>query len=188
MVPFRFSNRTVAVAIALVAAGYLALALRMPEFTAVEVPVQPATLPRLLGAALLLLAAVLFFQRPAPAEQAQDASDAVEDSAEPSSPGTAEEGTEAGDGAPAGPQRLGRLSDPRLELLLFAGSVAGYITLLVPLGFLITTALYIGATTWYLGYRRHAVNAAVSVGVAALVYFGMSEGLNVVLPSGPFPF
>lgn len=63
MGPFRFSDRTLAVAIGLFAAGYLVLAFDLPDFTAVQVPVQPATLPRWLGAVLLLLAVLLFFQR-----------------------------------------------------------------------------------------------------------------------------
>ncbi|RNL84625.1 tripartite tricarboxylate transporter TctB family protein [Halostreptopolyspora alba] len=201
MVPFRFSNRTVAVAIALVAAGYLVLAFRLPDFTAVDVPVQPSTLPKWLGAVLLLLALTLFFQRTPPDEPGTDAP-----SATPTAAGGGEETGEtaasgedaSGGGSPAsaadsaddttGEARLGRLSDTRLELLAFVGSVAGYILLLVPLGFLVTTTLYVFGSAAYLGYRRHLVNALLSVGVAALLYFGMSEGLNVTLPQGPFPF
>lgn len=163
MVPFRFSHRTLALVVGAVAAGYLALAFQLPDFTAVEVPVQPATLPRWLGAVLLLLAVLLFFQK-------QEA---------------AAEGAESDEGEGT---RLGRIADPRWELALFAGSAAVYIALITPLGFLIATTAYTAATAWYLGFRRHIVNGLVSFGVAALLYVGMSEGLNVVLPQGPLPF
>ncbi|MBB4933824.1 putative tricarboxylic transport membrane protein [Lipingzhangella halophila] len=198
MLGFRFSNRTVAVAIALVAAGYLVLAFQLPEFTAVEVPVQPSTLPKWLGALLLLLAAALFVQRTPPAGtdagtpagaggNTGDAEDSGE-TGETAAGGAASPDDPASPGTASSEAPLGRLADTRLELLLFVASIAGYIALLVPLGFLLTTALYVAGSAWYLGYRRHLVTALVSVGVTALLYFGMSEGLNVSLPQGPFPF
>ncbi|QVQ54559.1 tripartite tricarboxylate transporter TctB family protein [Spiractinospora alimapuensis] len=178
--PFRFSNRVMAVALGLIAIGYLVLAFQMPDFTAVQVPVQPSTLPRWLGVALLILSILLFLQKGGAGKDATaSGSGAASNVAD--SEGTSDEGAETG-------TRLGRLSDPRLELALFAASAAVYIALITPLGFLLSTTLYTVLTTWYLGYRRHLVNLAVSAGVTAVLYFGMTEGLNVVLPSGPFPF
>lgn len=178
--PFRFSNRVIAVALGLVAIGYLVLAFQMPDFTAVEVPVQPATLPRWLGAALLILSVLLFLQKGGAGKDRGDSGSGAASNAADAD-GASDEDAETG-------TRLGRLSDPRLELALFAGSAAVYIALITPLGFLLSTMLYTALTTWYLGYRRHVVTLAVSVGVTAILYFGMTEGLNVVLPSGPFPF
>ncbi|OLT29212.1 hypothetical protein BJF83_00915 [Nocardiopsis sp. CNR-923] len=172
---FAFRNRTVAIALAVVAVGYLVLAFQVPEYTAVNVPVQPGTLPRWLGVVLLVLAALLFFQRDQSA--ADEDGDASDDAAG------------GGDAAsPAEPLRLGRLRDPRLEVGLFVAAIVAYVALFEPLGFILSTALYLGAMTVYLGYRRHVVTAAVSVGLPLGLYLAMSEGLGVVLPSGPLPF
>ncbi|MDA2815206.1 tripartite tricarboxylate transporter TctB family protein [Nocardiopsis sp. RSe5-2] len=180
MKPFTFSNRVLGAAVGVLAVVYLYLAFTLEEFTAVSVPVQPATLPKWLGAVLLVLAAVLFFQK-------------QEDTGEQAgSDGDGDEASKTGGGAPARPAAarpaLGRLADPRHELALFAASIGLYIALLEPLGFLISTTAYIAATTWYLGYRRHWANALVAVGVSAVLYFAMSDFLRVALPTGPLPF
>lgn len=191
MKPFTFSNRVLGAAVGAIALVYLYLAFTLEEFTAVSVPVQPATLPKWLGAVLLVLAAVLFFQK-------DDAADGEAGEADEDADGAAEAATAGGPapagtggGAPARPAarpRLGRLADPRKELALFAASMALYIVLLEPLGFLLSTTAYIAATTWYLGYQRHWANALVAVGVSALLYFAMSDFLRVALPTGPLPF
>lgn len=168
---FRFSPRTLGVAIGLFAVGYLVLAFQMPGYTAVSVPVQPSTLPRWLGAVLLLLAVLLFFQR-APAEDTASESD-----------GPAAGGAAGGAGA-----RLGRLEDPRWETGLFVGALCLYVALFEPLGFVLSTTLYLGSMTWYLGYRRHLVTAAVALVLPFALYAGMTWGLGVSLPSGPLPF
>ncbi|MDV6012995.1 tripartite tricarboxylate transporter TctB family protein [Haloechinothrix sp. LS1_15] len=173
---FRLSNRTVAVVVALFAGVYLAGAYRLPDFVAVDVPVQPATLPRGLGFVLLGLAVVLFFQRSTPlAEQPEQASE-----------GPAGEGTAAA--GQAGTGGLGRLGDIRLELGLFAAASAAYVALFTIAGFVLATAAYLAAMVWYLGYRRHLVTALVSIGIPLVTYLGMTEGLGVVLPNGPLPF
>jgi serine/threonine protein kinase len=98
---------------------------------------------------------------------------------------------------------LGGLDAPRVKLLDFGlaapldqsgiyqptvlGSMAGYALLLQPLGFLLVTALYLVAMTWYLGYRRHLVNAAVAIGVATGLYAGVAYGFGIALPTGPLP-
>lgn len=48
--------------------------------------------------------------------------------------------------------------------------------------------MYLAGATAYLGYRRHWVTGLLSVGVAAGLYFLMSDFLNVALPPGPLPF
>ncbi|GAA4930578.1 hypothetical protein GCM10023224_07880 [Streptomonospora halophila] len=197
MTPFGFSNRAAALVVGLFAVGYLVLAFRMPEFTAVEVPVQPSTLPRWLGVVLLLLAGLLFFQRGEPGEDGEQVP-----AAGPSGTGSAEgaqgrtDAAESAAGTPAGTAgaavpagaALGRIPDARLELAAFAASIAAYILLFEPLGFLISSAVYVFGASWYLGYRRHWANALVSVGVPASLYFTMSEFLDVALPTGPLPF
>ncbi|WP_198659289.1 tripartite tricarboxylate transporter TctB family protein [Nocardiopsis sp. FIRDI 009] len=200
---FGFSNRTVAVALAVFALGYLVLAFQVPEYTAVNVPVQPGTLPRWLGAVLLVLAVLLFFQRTpdatddeaAPEDEAADGGTAPRDGSDGDGPGAEDGGPAAtGKGAASAPGcatgtgALGRLRDPRLEVALFVAALIVYVALFEPLGFILSTALYLGSTTVYLGYRRHVATAAVAVGVPLVLYLAMSEGLGVVLPSGPLPF
>ncbi|SNR37918.1 putative tricarboxylic transport membrane protein [Haloechinothrix alba] len=171
MTEFRFSHRTIAVAIAGFALVYLLGAYHLPGFVAVDVPVQPATLPRGLGYLLLGLAAMLFFQR---AEQAEDetATDATatEQPAEPDEVG------------------LGRLRDTRLELAVFLVAACLYVALFAVAGFVLATAAYIASTAWYLGYPRHLVTVLTSVTIPLAAYIGMSEGLGVALPNGPLPF
>ncbi|MGW5880309.1 tripartite tricarboxylate transporter TctB family protein [Nocardiopsis terrae] len=172
---FRFSPRTMGAAVGLFAIGYLVLALQMPDYTAVSVPVQPSTLPRWLGVVLLVLAVLLFFQR-APVDEAAAADGTSTD-------GTSTDADPAQDAA-----RLGRLADPRLEIGLFVGALVAYVALFEPLGFVLATALYLGSMTWYLGYRRHLVTATVALGLPFALYAAMTWGLGVVLPSGPLPF
>lgn len=194
---FRFSPRTLGAAIALFAIGYLVLAFQMPDYTAVNVPVQPSTLPRWLGVVLLVLAVLLFFQRPqadgepesAPAEKAA----ASPAGGAPGGPADAGAGDTAAEGpadtdTSASEARLGRLEDPRLEIGLFLAALVAYVALFQFLGFILATALYLGSMTWYLGYRRHLVNAVVAVALPFALYAGMTWGLNVALPSGLLPF
>ncbi|WP_327188480.1 tripartite tricarboxylate transporter TctB family protein [Streptomyces xinghaiensis] len=197
---FRFSHRTVACAIGLPAAAYTVLAFRIPEFAAVQVPVQPGTLPRALGLLLLVLSVALFFQSGSgPAGDGPPDAGAEEAGAGGAGAGgsTGEDAMagEAGEAGGAGPRRpappaatLGRLADDRLELLALLGSICLYVVLFVPLGFVLSTALYVTGTAWYLGYRRHWANALTGTGLAAGLYLGMSEGLGVALPTGPLPF
>lgn len=161
---FRFSPRTLGVTIALFAVGYLALAFNVPDYSAVEVPVQPNTLPRWLGLTLLVLAVMLFFQH---------------------DPRTEETPVEA-DEQPG--ERLGRFDDVRVEVLVLLGSLAAYVLLFEPLGFILATAAYLAGSIWYLGYRRPLVVALIAIGVPFVLYASMTWGLDVVLPRGPLPF
>ncbi|MFI2432737.1 tripartite tricarboxylate transporter TctB family protein [Streptomyces sp. NPDC018693] len=173
---FRFSQRTLAVVLGLVAIAYTIGAYRIPEFTAVEVPVQPGTLPRGLGLVLIALSVALFFQK----------SKAQEPETEAKAADTADEaGAEA---AQAPRARFGRVSDPRLQLAVLLGAICLYVALFVPLGFVISTSLFVVGTAWFLGFARHWVSALVAVGVALTLYLAMSEGLDVALPTGPLPF
>ncbi|MFI6576346.1 tripartite tricarboxylate transporter TctB family protein [Nocardiopsis sp. NPDC050513] len=188
---FAFRNRTVAIALTVFAIGYLVLAFQVPEYTAVSVPVQPGTLPRWLGVVMLVLAVLLFFQRDQAADEDETDGESGASGAAEAGPGGSDADSGAGtDGSAsaAEPLKLGRLKDPRLEVGLFVAAIVAYVALFEPLGFILSTALYLGAMTVYLGYRRHVVTAVVSVGLPLGLYLAMSEGLGVVLPSGPLPF
>ncbi|UGY94626.1 tripartite tricarboxylate transporter TctB family protein [Streptomyces gobiensis] len=198
---FRFSQRTVAAVLGVLALAYTVQAYRIPEFTAVEVPVQPGTLPRGLGLILILLCVALFFQRspgeatgPTEATDTTGATEPTEAPARPAAATAAGPAGPAGSAGPAGPDTpmsrpaLGRLSDARLELAALLIAICLYVGLFVPLGFVLSTALFVTGTAWYLGFGRHWVNVLVGSGVALALYLGMSEGLDVALPTGPLPF
>ncbi|NJQ00730.1 tripartite tricarboxylate transporter TctB family protein [Streptomyces zingiberis] len=211
---FRYPQRAVAAALGVLALGYTLMAFGIPDFQAVEVPVQPGTLPRVLGLLLLALAVALFFQSageeepeaesPAPAlaaaktppgPAAQDSSaqaaSAGDGAGAAGAAGAAAGASAAGGAASAAPERpttMGRLADDRLELLALLGAMCLYVALFVPLGFVLSTALYVAGTAWYLGSRRHWVNVLVGAGLALGLYLGMSQGLDVALPTGPLPF
>lgn len=165
---FRFSPRTLGVTIGLFAVGYLILAFNVPDYSAVEVPVQPNTLPRWLGLTLLILAVMLFFQHDPRTEETPDEADE-------------QPGEQPG-------ERLGRFDDVRVEVLVLLGSLAAYVLLFEPLGFILATAAYLAGSIWYLGYRRPLVVALIAIGVPFVLYASMTWGLGVVLPRGPLPF
>jgi putative tricarboxylic transport membrane protein len=205
---FRFSQRTLAVALGILAVAYTVQAYRIPEFTAVETPVQPGTLPRGLGLVLIVLSVALFFQKSKQVEvqeevqadvrkqgqgqgQEQEASlakaGAGETAAEPAA--VKATGTAGAAGAAAKDQpAFGRLADTRLEVAALVGAICVYVAVFIPLGFVLSTALFVTGTAWYLGYRRHWANVLVGVGIALGLYLAMSEGLDVALPTGPLPF
>jgi putative tricarboxylic transport membrane protein len=194
---FRFSQRTVAAVLGVLAVAYTVQAYLIPEFTGVEVPVQPGTLPRGLGLVLIALCVALFFQKPSaePAAAAKPKEESAQTGgvSEATGPRDATASAEqaepaAGEAVQTGSATLGRFSDDRLELAALLVATCLYVALFVPLGFVLSTTCFVTGTAWYLGFGRHWVNAAVGLGVALSLYLGMSEGLNVTLPTGPLPF
>lgn len=63
-----------------------------------------------------------------------------------------------------------------------------YIFLLEILGFVVTSALFIFGCSLFLGYRRHVMNAVVSITVPLVMYITFTYLLNIVLPQGILPF
>ncbi|MBB3038217.1 tripartite tricarboxylate transporter TctB family protein [Hoyosella altamirensis] len=179
MKSFTFNQRTLAIAVGALALVYTFFATQISEFTAVEVPVQPSTLPKGLGAVLLLLAAVLFFQRGEPKSVAQAAVPAVVKAR-----AAATEAVAAEDEGP----RLGRTGNQAYEIGLFVASMCLYAFAFERLGFIIATAAYVFLVAWYLGYKRHLVNAIVSIAVPLILYLSITTGLGVALPTGVLPF
>lgn len=183
---FRFSQRTLAVVLGVVAAAYTVQAYRIPEFTAVEVPVQPGTLPRGLGLLLIALSVALFFQKPKPQEQAPAKKSATADAGAQGA-GAQSAGAQ-GAGAASAVGTSGRFRDGRIDPAVLLLAICLYVALFVPLGFVISTTLFVVGTAWYLGFAKHWVSALVGAGVALSLYLAMSEGLDVALPTGPLPF
>lgn len=82
------------------------------------------------------------------------------------------------DPAPLPPVRIG-------QFLWTLGLTLAYVLLLPPLGYLITTVLYVAALIWLLGYRNLVGLAATSAGVTAVLYLVFARALHVLVPLGP---
>mgnify|MGYP002724356142 CR=1 FL=1 len=155
------SNQVLALVLALVALGYLAMAWQIKAFPLPR-PIDSDLFPKVLGFTLLGLSLLLFIERP----QAQDA---------PPAPDPEE-------------QARPLLLRPWSRVVVSALAIAAYALLLVPLGFVLaSTALGVGLTAYY-GYRRHGVNLATVLGVVLALYLTMTRVMDVYLPTGVLPF
>ncbi|MCB8889273.1 tripartite tricarboxylate transporter TctB family protein [Vreelandella malpeensis] len=155
------TNQWLALVLALVAAAYIAMAWQIATFPLPR-PVDSDLFPKVLGFALLILSAFLFFEPPAPLAGA--------DTIDPD--------------APRGPL----LSTPWARVIVTVVAVAAYALLLVPLGFVLASMLLCVGLTVYYGYRRHSVTLAVTLGVVLGLYLMMTRVMDVYLPTGVLPF
>ncbi|MBF8221710.1 MULTISPECIES: tripartite tricarboxylate transporter TctB family protein [Halomonadaceae] len=154
------TNQILAILIALLALGYLAMAFQIPSFPLPR-PVDSDLFPKVLGFVLLGLAGLLFLERPGVDEVPHEPS--------------AEE------------RALPLLLRPWSRVVITALAIAAYALLLVPLGFVLTsTALVFGLARYY-GYRRYGVNLATALGVVLVLYLLMTRVMDVYLPTGPLP-
>lgn len=144
------------------ALAYLASAFAIPAGSFSNAAVGPAALPVVIGAALavasLTLAARGFLRGPPAREEPE---------------------TEAADELDDNPAQ----SPARLAVV--AGLLLGYILLLLPLGYVISTFLFLFGTTMYLDRGRPVRNVLYSLIFALVVYYVFTELLTVVLPAGP---
>ncbi|RLQ93812.1 tripartite tricarboxylate transporter TctB family protein [Falsibacillus albus] len=76
----------------------------------------------------------------------------------------------------------------KLMLLGVLGIILLYIFLLEPLGFILSTLLFIFGCSRLLGYKNYILNGVVSIIFPLVVYFAFTKGLQVALPSGILPF
>lgn len=155
------TNQWLALVLALLAAAYLAMAWQIPTFPLPR-PVDSDLFPKVLGVTLLLLAGLLFFEKPVPLAGADEID---------------EEATN-------GPLLL----TPWARVVVTAVAIAAYAFLLVPLGFVLASTLLCTGLTAYYGYRRHGINLAASLGVVLALYITMTRVMDVYLPTGLLPF
>ncbi|WP_430790806.1 tripartite tricarboxylate transporter TctB family protein [Virgibacillus flavescens] len=81
------------------------------------------------------------------------------------------------------------LSKSELKIVLIViGFIFLYIFFLEIIGFIITTVLFLFFCSLFLGFKRHAVNAIVSLSVPILIYLLFDSFLQVQLPTGILPF
>lgn len=154
------SNQVIAVILALLAAGYLAMAWQIPSFPLPR-PIDSDLFPKVLGFTLLGLSVLLFFEKP-----------------------TAKDVPESPD-ADAQPEPL--LMRPWSRVVVTSLALAAYSLLLVPVGFVLTSVALVSGLAAYYGYRRHAVNLATSLGVVLVLYLTMTRVMGVYLPTGVLP-
>jgi putative tricarboxylic transport membrane protein len=155
------TNQWLSLVLALLAAAYLAMAWQIPTFPLPR-PVDSDLFPKVLGITLLLLAGLLFFEKPVPLAGADEID---------------EEATN-------GPL----LFTPWARVVITAVAIAAYAFLLVPLGFVLASTLLCTGLTAYYGYRRHGINLAASLGVVLALYLTMTRVMDVYLPTGLLPF
>lgn len=151
-------------ALAVLFAGYTVLAFDL-EWRTHAGRIGPGFFPRIIGcAAFVTCAAAALWALRTPRRPAEEkASD------DPS--------TEDGDG---------RTTDVRTLLLVLAAGVA-YVVLLLPVGALLATALFMVTVLWLLD-RRHPVRVVVvGLGTPTALYLLLEVGLSVGLPKGILP-
>jgi len=78
-----------------------------------------------------------------------------------------------------------RLTAPSLRVAITCGASFVFAAALVPLGFVLASALTVGLLALYLG-GRHPVGLALSAGVVpCLLYFVFTRVLHISLPASP---
>lgn len=80
---------------------------------------------------------------------------------------------------------------PKKELPVVLGVVGFillYIFFLEIIGFILVTVLFLFFCSMFLGYKRHIVNAIISIAVPVLIYLLFDSFLQIQLPKGILPF
>jgi putative tricarboxylic transport membrane protein len=141
--------------------AYLAIALQITPSPSSAVLIGPRVFPIAIGVAFALASLALLAKglREAPSDAGGEPAEPVE---------------EEDDTLTQSPTLLGVI-----VALLF-----GYILLFIPLGYLISTALFILAVTMYLDSRHWIRNLVYAVLFPLVVYFVFTELLRVTLPGG----
>lgn len=75
-----------------------------------------------------------------------------------------------------------------LPVVVTATAIAVYAASLQTLGFVLASFLLVAGLTWFYGYRRHLVNAAVALAVPLVLYLVMTRLMTIHLPRGLLPF
>lgn len=155
------ANRLMAVVVALCSVAYLLAAYQIPTFP-IPRPVDSDVFPKLLGFVMLGLSAFLFFEKPTAKQPPNE--------------------TEAPNSEQPTPWAQWR------PVVVTSVAIAVYAALLAVMGFVLASALLTASLTWFYGFRRHAINAAVSVLVPLFLYVLMTRVMNIHLPAGWLPF
>ena len=154
------SNQVIALLLALVSAGYLAMAWQIPTFPLPR-PIDSDLFPKVLGFTLLGLSILLYLEKP----QAKDMPEALDPQE----------------------QEQPLLLRPWSRVAVTSAALAVYALLLVPLGFVLSSVALVFGLAAYYGYRRHWINLATALGVVLALYLTMTRLMGVYLPTGVLP-
>lgn len=155
--------------------------------------VGPETLPALVGiglAVLGLLLVVSAFRRHVPTpeelmEQAVAEAPARASTAHGTAPGTSAVDDRAGDDPTGELPAEGPAPTPvAARVLLNFAIFFGYLVIFIPVGFLLSTAVFLFAMTCLYNRRKWVRNLIFSVVFSAVIYFVFRDGLGVFLPPG----
>jgi putative tricarboxylic transport membrane protein len=155
--------------VALVGAGYTAIALGIPADSSEASIIGPAVFPLLFGGGLTVGGLVLLAGALAKARGRR-----------------APVGAAAAPPPPAAPpmEVPEVVAGPRGNFWVLMGLLAGYILIFLPLGFLLATALYLMAMTTYLRRRKIVPNLLFALLLPTAVYLLFGFGLQITLPAG----
>ena len=78
--------------------------------------------------------------------------------------------------------------DDLIILIVTLLSLLLYVFLLEPLGFVISTIVFLAFTIRLYGYKKWITNLVVSIGFSLFLYFSFNYILKVYLPQGIMPF
>ncbi|WGW12190.1 tripartite tricarboxylate transporter TctB family protein [Saxibacter everestensis] len=158
--------------------------------------VDPATFPRIVGVGLIVLGVLLSLsalrpvRQPAAAEAtagsattAETTGNSVTESHRPTVAESAAEAEAALEASVAGDDAQSS-SARRLRVLLYFAVFFAYLLILIPVGFLVATAVFLFAVTTLYARDKWLRNIIFAVAFSAVVYFGFKYGLGVFLPPG----
>jgi putative tricarboxylic transport membrane protein len=140
---------------------YTFMAFRLPEPASNSVVIGPSVFPGTIGVLLIITSVILMINGWLETRQTK----------------TKQETKEAS-------QEEGEQQDKR-KVFLISLFLLGYIVLFVPLGYLLSTALFILCVTLYLDRKHWIRNVIFSVAFPVTVYFLFDRVLSVYLPVGP---
>lgn len=149
--------------------GYTVVALGIPADTSENSVVGPAVFPLLFGTLILVGGLALAVGGLRTAQRTTGRPEAAAPDAPPPAAGT---------GAAAPTVRTKR------SLSVLVAMLAGYAVLFIPLGYLLSTAVFLMALMTYLNRRRVLTNLLFSVLFPVAVYLLFGFALRVTLPAG----
>ncbi|WP_236865026.1 tripartite tricarboxylate transporter TctB family protein [Brevibacterium daeguense] len=183
----------VGIVVALVGLGYFLETLRIQRTDAV---VGPETMPALVGLGLLVLGGLLavsafFTHRPTPEEVMEKALEHESAPGDASASGGATAGASAAEPRAAEP----RAAEPRdgapqvfglsgRRVLINFALFFAYMIILIPVGFLLSTAVFFFVITSLYDRRKWIRNLIFAAAFSAVLYYSFKLGLGVYLPPG----
>ncbi|MFC0561153.1 tripartite tricarboxylate transporter TctB family protein [Halalkalibacter alkalisediminis] len=162
------ANQKIAIILFVFSVGYLIMSFQIPNFS-IPRPIDSDLFPKVLGFLMAFLSIVLFFEKDKGEEESllDDSEDMGEQ--------------------PEETKEVSYWKKPQTQIVVTLLILIVYVSLFELAGFVLSTLGLLFFLTLYYGYRRHVVNAVVSVVVSFGFYLLMTKGLGVYLPAGWLP-